>query len=519
MPSGERLIPEFHSILTERPRAGARPADPPEPPSFGDLNLDQAVESMTAGREEYRLPPIFYAPLHDVATVEYRHEVIRDLERRDIHRAVGAFAQEMREMRKRLTQSDKLYYKFQKEYWFLDAVETYCAAVHTFTEDLAGLDLASRGLLGFREYLAKYAVSEAFTAMEAELRGLKHELAAIRYNVHIRGARVTVSDYEDEPDYSTEVQDTFAKFRQGAVKDYRAELRDFPDMNHVEAHILEFVARLHPDVFAELDDYRVRYQDFTDPKVTDFDREIQFYLAYLDYIAPLRKAGLAFSYPHMSAVSKEENARASFDLALARKLVADGRKVVYNDIELTGPERVIVVTGPNQGGKTTFARMLGQLHYLAGLGLPVPGRDVRLHLPDRVFTHFEREEDIQTLSGKLEDELIRIHQVLAEATADSVIVMNESFTSTTLHDALYLGTQVLNRIIAADVLCVCVTFVDELASLGDSTLSMVAAIDPADPASRTFQIVRRQADGLAYAAAIAAKYGLTYQSLKGRITP
>ena len=122
-----------------------------------------------------------------------------------------------------------------------------------------------------------------------------------------------------------------------------------------------------------------------------------------------------------------------------------------------------------------------------------------------------------TLRGKLEDELFRVHEILEQATGDSIIVMNESFTSTTLSDALVLGTEVISEVTGLGALCVYVTFVDELASLSDATVSMVSTVRPDNPAERTYRIVRKPADGLAYAAAIAEKYGLTYESLKRRI--
>ena len=504
----------FRGLLFDRPMDVTEGADPSV---FADLNLDQVFAAVTAGRDEYDLMPFFGIPLHDLQTVEYRHQILQDMEDQELWRALAEFADRMRDMRKHLEQSAKLRYGYQKESWILDAARIYCRAVSALADALTAINPSSRGFITFREYLAGYATSQAFTGLAADVEKVTDALASVRYCINIKGNRVKVTRYEGEENHGEQVQRTFAKFAQRAVKDYRVGFRNWPDMNHVEARILELVARLYPDVFGALDEFCVRHASYLDETIRVFDREVQFYAAYLAFIAPMRKAGLEFCYPDVSAESKHISVHDCFDLALAAKLGSGAAAVVRNDFYLTRRERIFVVTGPNQGGKTTFARTFGQLHYLASLGLLVPAREAALFLPDRVFTHFEREEDLATLRGKFEDELVRIRDVLDQATAHSVVVMNESFASTTSRDALLVGERVLDRMTRLGLLGVYVTFVDELASLKEACVSMVATVVPDNPAERTFKLVRKPADGLAYAAAIAGKYGLTYRQLKERL--
>lgn len=507
----------FRSVLFPGPEPAPGPDGRDEPPFFRDLNLDQVIGAVTAGRDEYDLTPFFHAPLSSADSIAYRHEMLRELDGTPVLPAVTSFARAMRAMRERLGLAGKLHYPLQRQRWFLDAVDAYCDAVTGLAGELRDASLSSRGMRGFRDYLTAYVASDGFTALTAETKQVAAGLADVSYSLQIKGNRIRVRRYEDEQDYSQDVARTFEKFRQHDVKDYRVRYPSPPDMNHVEAGVLSLVAKLFGDAFGALDAFCQRQQDYLDQTVARFDREVQFYLAYLEFAGQLRAAGLSFCYPEVRADSKQVHARETFDLALAGKLVPAGETVVRNDFYLAGPERILVVTGPNQGGKTTLARTFGQLHYLARLGCLVPGTSARLYLCDQIYTHFEKEEDLATLSGKLADDLIRIRDILTSATGDSVIIMNEIFTSTTLTDALQLAREILGRIITLDALCVCVTFLDELASLGETTVSMMATVVPGNPAERTYRVVRKPADGLAYAQALAAQYGLTYEQLTGRI--
>ena len=134
-----------------------------------------------------------------------------------------------------------------------------------------------------------------------------------------------------------------------------------------------------------------------------------------------------------------------------------------------------------------------------------------------MLTHFEREEDLVNLSGKLQDDLVRLHRLLEAATSKSICIINEIFASTTLKDALQLGEHMLDALVERGAPALVVTFLEELVNYGPQTVSMVTTVTDDEKHRRTFRILRKVPDGQAFALQIAAQHGLTFEQLERRL--
>ncbi len=509
----------FQSILFQETGETASQETLEAPEFFRDLNLDQIIDAITAGKQEYNLKPLFYKALHDVGAIKYRQEIASDLENETLLKGIKSFGLQMATVRRDLAMTQKLEYTLHREGWYLETVNNYCDAVNCLTQSLNLADLKSGGLLSFREYLNAYSNSSLYQSLLQDTKKLKADLSTVKYCLHIERFRVRVRKYQSETDYSQEVAETFEKFKQGNSRDYRNERFFKSGMNPLQAEILHYVARLYPEIFSNLARYCAQYINFVDAAISLFDREVQFYIAYLDFIAGIKKTGQSFCYPQIVNDSKEIHCHGGFDLALAYKCLQEKSALVCNDFYLQGKESIFIVSGPDQGGKATFARTFGQLHYLASLGCSVPGREARLLMWDKLLVLSEKEESIEDLRSKLEDDLIRIHSALDQATSHSIIIINKILASTTLQDNIILSRKIAERIANLEALCVWVTPLGELGSFSEKTVSMISTVDPENPAVRTYKILRRPADDLSYAISIAEKYSVTYECLKERIKP
>jgi DNA mismatch repair protein MutS len=511
----------FYSILFPLQEQYEQPRRTETPDCFRDLNLDQIFAPILNKIKEFDLDSYFFSSLQDKEIIVYRQDVMRELEDNNLRSLFVAFSKNvyvlgryMDSVKKSLSSDSAHENNYLMRGRMLDYADRYCREVEALAVGLSSKKLYSAGLRGFADYLCAYSASKAFCALRTHINQLREELSTVEYCMLIKNGTVRIRKYEGQADHSKQILAVFDKFRQGDVKDYRHKLAEEPYAEHVEAAVLNMVAGLYKDIFTDLNDFCKKNIHFLDVTIVRFAREIQFYLSWLEYIRPLRETGLPFNYPKICDTPEHLYDLDGFDLALAEITFGE---TVPNDFVLDAPERIIVVTGPNQGGKTTFARAFGQMHWLASLGLCVPGREASLYLFDHILTHFGREEDLSTLNGKLQDDLVRLHELLSKATSRSIIIVNEIFSSTTLSDALALGGHMMDAISALGAPSVVVTFLDELASHGEGTVSMMSTVKEEDPSQRTFKIIRKPPDGLAYAMNIAGKYGLTYERLSRRL--
>lgn len=489
-----------------------------DPPYFEDLAIGRILDSVTKTYETYNLRPFFRFIPHQSSIIAYRNAILIDFDREGLEGPALAFRAKMTLVRNHLQFAEKSFNPYQAAFFLLRAINDYCSAVQELDAGLKNGHPQSDGLKNFIQALHDYVASADFQDLLHQVEHHHKALEAIRYTVLLNESTITVRGLSDEPDYNEIITNFFERFQaEPPLKSEKQANDSGVWIGNVQSRILDGVAQINLDVFSSLCSFTSRGSSFIDPALLQFERESQFYLSWIAFTRRISKKNLSFS---IASLVTESHIRAhnAFDLALADKLDGSSQVIVTNDFYLRDRERIFVVTGPNQGGKTTFARTLGQMHYFANLGLSVPGESIRLKFFDRIFTHFEREEALTSLHGKLYDDLIRIHDILATATPDSLIILNEIFNSTSLRDAQFLACKVLCKIIEIGAIGVCVTFMDELARLGPETVSLTSMVEPENPAKRSFHVVRRQADGLAYALSIAKKYNVTYEQLKERLT-
>ena len=201
-------------------------------------------------------------------------------------------------------------------------------------------------------------------------------------------------------------------------------------------------------------------------------------------------------------------------------------KMVKNDIDFDKNAGIYVLTGPNRGGKSVVTCAVGLIQAMAQLGLPVPAERVALSPVDKIFTHFPTGADDTIDKGRLGEECARLGEIFEEISEESLVLLDETLSSTGSFEASYIAAEVLAGLSMAKCRCIFSTHLHELATKIDDINARTvpqggAPIDTLvagiEEGKRSFRIYRTKPDGKSYARDIAEKYGLTYDGILNKI--
>ena len=170
--------------------------------------------------------------------------------------------------------------------------------------------------------------------------------------------------------------------------------------------------------------------------------ELGFYVGCLNLHGQLTQQGELTTFPVPAAPGERRHAfRGLYDVCLALKL---GRRVVGNDGD-AGRKELVIITGANQGGKSTFLRSIGLSQLMMQCGMFASAEEFSANVCDGLFTHYKREEDTAMKSGKFDEELSRMSGIVDNITSNPLLLLNESFAATNERE----GSEIAKQIICA----------------------------------------------------------------------
>ena len=269
-----------------------------------------------------------------------------------------------------------------------------------------------------------------------------------------------------------------------------------------------------------VDSYVLENADFLIRLAPEFD----FVVKAAEFINRIKETGNELTFPIIC--NKEEKVfevKSLYNPVVATKI---NEKLVPNDFCFDKNGMFYVLSGPNRGGKSVITCAVGHIFALCQLGLPVPAREARISPVDGIFTHFPTDAEDTIDKGRLGEECARLDEIFNFVTENSLVLLDESLSSTGSYEASYIASEVLSGISLAGCRGIFSTHLHELASMidginedcvkkgGEKIDTLVAGIEEGE---RSFIISRKKPDGKSYASDIASKYGISLDQIIKKI--
>ena len=409
-------------------------------------------------------------------------------------------------------------------------LELYLEIVNLFAENLQQSIIQSEGMKNFKQEIDRIAQSSEFQTLNTELSKMETNfgyLKSVTLGINLDGNLCPL-------DAGVISVNTYT-FRAGNVMDKL--LRKNPEDDHILLSSLYSIGKIcHGEELKSLNYallsalqtiYSKPLREF-EPIVQNYFHvntnmfislldDIRFLTAGVKFILSMKEKGFAMCRPQIAPMlEKRCELTCVYNPMLAIKDVE--KTIVSNSFSLDANGRFYLVTGPNHGGKSIFAYSIGMAQALFQLGLFVPAESALMSPVSGIFTHFPSSDESNYGMGRLESECARLSEIMQQLSDTDMLLMDESFSSTSGLEASYIASEVLTGIGIIGCCGLYVTHIHDLSQQVEKYNShprnrgkidnLVAMMENVEEGTRSYKVLRTTPDGLSYAKDIAKRYGL-----------
>ena len=538
-----------------------------------DLGMDELLPEMAEKPDEQNLiREVLSHMTPDPRVAAYRVEVFTDIYRfrelRDRIMDVFDRIEHIRDFESvhKSYEGITLWHLFRR----LDELKEYILCVEEMRACLTETKVESEGLRGLREYVDELYNEAGFAGMKRDLEGIHVRASEIRsitvginVNDRLEATGLGLISVNDKPfkksgmfsgfsdaissgdrlqkgnDWSGDMHfhpssksgnDTFFRSLKKGAGVFALQRTPFVDTRtrssivtgvmdekgkdtayYLEAEMNRMMSKLSRD----MRDILSAYADVAIINISGLIPEFVYYIRMAEFIEKYSEKGYSFCTP---AESDKTTVKDFYNLRLAINM-EDPSEIVKNDISFDDKDRIYILTGANRGGKTTLTQGTGLLFLMAQGGVYTPAGSFEYKPVDAIYTHFPADEDKTTDLGRLGEECKRFREIYDDSTTDSLILLNETYSTTSFEEGYYIAKDSVKALLRKGVRMIYNTHMHKLGqdiadiNSADIQARAVSMIMRTEENRRSFKVELAPPEGISFASDIAKKYGVTYDQL------
>ena len=456
----------------------------------------------------------------------------------------------------------------------LDELDDYIKCVEAMKECLSNARVESEGLLNFKKHIDELYEEACFAEMKKDIAELKSKASGIQsvtlgINVNERFEAISMGlvSVNNKPFKKSNIVSNFADaitsknklhegtewngdmhyhqidkhndhsvgkfienagaymalrstpFVDGRIRSTVVKTPDGDGTANSTFYLDKIINKMLDSLVKKLRDTLTKYSDIAIVNISQIIPEFMYYIRFAEYISKYMEKGFKFC---KAQLTDDENvsmdAKDLYNLKLAMNLQRS-EEIVYNDLSFDNDHTIYILTGANRGGKTTITQAVGLMFVLAQGGIFVPASSFVYKPVDCIYTHFPADEDKTMDLGRLGEECVRFKSIYSECTSDSLLLLNETFSTTSFEEGFYIAKDSVKALLKKQIRVIYNTHMHKLAADVDEInmesegVKASSLIMKSDNGKRSFKVEVASPEGLSYAKDIAEKYGVTYEML------